>query len=119
MPSGLWLYLKMHKVKASVQNGQKPFSFYQRQHLVDVGIDADRLPLDLLRTNCLPLVDTGVGGVRVLRRHLPEGILDDDGGVIANAQFQKENFSACTGAEKILITLRRSVPTFVLNTFIV
>ena len=71
--------------KVSAHFGQKPFSLYQRQHLVDVGIDTDGLPPDLLRTNCLPLVDTGVGGVRILRRHLPEGIFDDDGGVVANA----------------------------------
>ena len=64
---------------------RKPFSFYQRQHLADVGIDADRLPLDFLRTNRLPVVDAGIGSVRVLGGHLPEGILDNDRRVIADA----------------------------------
>ena len=55
------------------------------QNLSNICIDADGLPLNFLRANRLPLVDTSVGGVRVLSCHLPEGVLDDDGGVIANA----------------------------------
>ena len=47
-----------------------------------IRIDTDRLPLNLLRTNRLPLVDAGVGSVRVLRRHLPEGIFDNDRGIV-------------------------------------
>ena len=47
-----------------------------------IRIDTDRLPLNLLRTNRLPLVDAGVGSVRVLRRHLPKGIFDDDRGIV-------------------------------------
>ena len=55
------------------------------QNLPNICIDADGMPLNFLWTNCLPLVDADVGGVWVLGCHLPEGILDDDGGVIANA----------------------------------
>ena len=55
------------------------------QNLPNICIDADGLPLNFLRANCLPLVDADVGGVWILRGHLPEGILDDDGGIIANA----------------------------------
>ena len=43
------------------------------------------------------------GGVRVLRRHLPEGAFDDGRGIIANAQFRKENFLPRAGSKKILI----------------
>lgn len=55
------------------------------QNLSNICIHTDRLPLDLLRANRLSLVDTGVDCVRVLRRHLPEGVLDDDWGVVAYA----------------------------------
>ena len=65
------------------------------------------------------MVDTGVSGVRVLRRHLPEGVLDDDRGIIANAQLQKENFSAFTGTKKIFISFRCSVPALVLDKLVV
>ena len=63
------------------------------QNLSNICIDADRLPLDPLRANCLSLIDTDVGGVRVFGGHLPEGVLNDDGGVVTYAQFKKENFS--------------------------
>ena len=59
------------------------------QNLSNICIHADRLLFDLLRANRLPLVDTGVDCVWILRRHLPEGVFDDDRGVIANAQFKK------------------------------
>ena len=55
------------------------------QNLSNICIDADGLPLNFLRANRLPLVDTSVGGVRVLGCHLPEGVFDDDRGVIPNA----------------------------------
>ena len=55
------------------------------QNLSNICIDADGLPLNFLRTNRLPLVDASVGGVQVLGCHLPEGVLDDDRGIIANA----------------------------------
>ena len=52
------------------------------QNLPNICIDADGLPLNFLRANRLPLVDADVGGVRVLGCHLPEGVLDDDRGVV-------------------------------------
>ena len=55
------------------------------QNLSDICIHADRLLFDLLRAGRLPLVDADVGGVRVLGCHLPEGVFDDDRGIIANA----------------------------------
>ena len=89
------------------------------QNLSNICIDADGLPLNFLRANRLPLVDADVGGVRVPGCHLPEGVLDDDRGIIANAQLQKEDFPACTGTEKILIPLRRPVPALVFHKFII
>ena len=68
-----------------------------------------------MRANCLSLIDTGVDCIRILRRHLPEWIFDDDGGIIANAQFQKENFLLCVGSEKILIPLCCPVLALVLH----
>jgi hypothetical protein len=61
------------------------------------------------------LIDTDVGGVRVLRRHLPEGAFDDGRGIIANAQFQKEDFLPRAGSEKTLIPRRCPMPALVLN----
>ena len=55
------------------------------QNLSNICIDADGLPLNFLRANRLPLVDTSVGGVRVLSCHLPEGVFDDDRRIIPNA----------------------------------
>ena len=55
------------------------------------------------------------GGVRVLRRHLPEGAFDDGRGIIANAQFQKEDFLPRAGSEKTLIPRRCPMPALVLN----
>ena len=51
----------------------------------------------------------------VLRRHLPEGVLDDDRRIVAYTQFQKENALPTSGAEKVLIPLRCSVPAFVFH----
>ena len=84
------------------------------QNLPNICIDADGLQLNFLWANCLPLVDAGVGSVRVLRRHLPEGIFDDDWGVVANAQFQKEDALSLVTAQKFTVSLCRTVPSFVL-----
>ena len=66
-------------------------SHYNAQCGSNICINADRLPIYLLRTNCLPLIDTGISGMGVLRRHLPEGVLDDDRRIVAYTQFQEEN----------------------------
>lgn len=90
-------------------------SHYNAQCGSNICINADRLPIYLLRTNCLPLIDTGISGMGVLRRHLPEGVLDDDRRIVAYTQFQKENALPTSGAEKVLIPLRCSVPAFVFH----
>lgn len=55
------------------------------QNLSNICIDADGLPLDFLRANRLSLVDTGVDRIWILRGHLPERVLDDDGRIVPNA----------------------------------
>ena len=85
------------------------------QNLPNICIDADGLPLNFLRANCLSLIDTGVDCVWILRGHLPEGIFDDNGRIVPNAQFQKEDFLPCAGPKKVFIPFRCSVPAFVLH----
>ena len=70
------------------------------QNLPNICIDADGLQLNFLWANCLPLVDADVGGVWVLGCHLPERVFDDNGRIVPNAQFQKEDFLPCAGPEK-------------------
>ena len=65
------------------------------------------------------MIDTDVGGVRVLRRHLPEWAFDDGRGIIANAQFQKENFLPLPGTQKVFIPLRCPMPAPVFHKFII
>ena len=57
------------------------------------------------RTNRLPLIDTGVDCVRILRRHLPEGVLDDDGGIVFIAHHFLE--AAC---HYLILFLRQFIP---------
>ena len=85
------------------------------QNLPNICIDADGLPLNFLRANCLSLIDTGVDCVWILRGHLPEGIFDDNGRIVPNAQFQKEDFLPRAGSEKTLIPRRCPMPALVLN----
>ena len=85
------------------------------QNLPNICIDADGLQLNFLWANCLPLVDADVGGVWVLGCHLPERVFDDNGRIVPNAQFQKEDFLPCAGPEKVFIPFHCSVPAFVLH----
>ena len=77
-------------------------------------MDADRLPLDLRRANGLSLIDAGVECVWIFGSHPPERILDDDRGVVANANFQKESVLPLMTAQKFTVSLCRTVPSFVL-----
>ena len=88
---------------------------YSAQRINYIHIDANWLPFNFLRANRLSLIDTDVGGVRAVRRHLPEGAFDDGRGIIANAQFQKEDFLPRAGSEKTLIPRRCPMPALVLN----
>ena len=77
-------------------------------------MNADRLPLDLRRANGLPLIDADVECVWIFSGHPPERILDDDRGVVADTQFQKENILPLVTAQKFTVSLCRTVPSFVL-----
>ena len=80
----------------------------------NICMDADRLPLNFRRSNCLILVDTGVECVWIFRGHPPERILDDDRDVVANANFPKENILPLMTAQKFTVSLCRTVPSFIL-----
>ena len=80
----------------------------------DVAVDQDGALLQPTHGSCLSQIDAGVGGLRILRGHLPERILDDDRGVVAYAQLPKEELLSLAGAEKILVLLRCGVPALVL-----
>ena len=77
-------------------------------------MNADRLPLDLRRANGLSLIDAGVECIWIFSGHPPERILDDDRGVVANTQFQKEDVLPLVTAQKFTVSLCRTVPAFVL-----
>ena len=74
-------------------------SCYNAQRGSNIHIYADRLLLNLLWTRRLSLVDAGVGGVRVLRRHLPEGKLDNRRGVLFIARrmdlYSRSHSNSC------------------------
>ena len=93
---------------------QPPCGSQLRYNSANIRMDADRLPLDLRRANCLSLIDAGIECVRILCSHLPERILDDDRGIIANAQFQKEDALPFMTVQKFTVSLCRMVPSFVL-----
>ena len=59
------------------------------QHIPDIRVKADRLLFDVPGTEGIAKIDTDVGGLGIFRRHLPEGIFDDDRGVVAHPQLQK------------------------------
>ena len=77
-------------------------------------MNADRLPLDLRRANGLSLIDAGVECIGIFSGHPPERILDDDRGVVANPQFQKEDALSLVTAQKFTVSLCRTVPSFIL-----
>ena len=58
-----------------------------RYNSANICMNADRLLLDLRRANGLSLIDAGVECIWIFSGHLPERILDDDRGVVADTQF--------------------------------
>ena len=65
------------------------------------------------------MIDTGIDGVRVFGRHLPEGVFDDRRRIVADAQFKKEELTSRAGAEEVFVPLRRPVPALILNKAVV
>lgn len=72
-------------------------SGYSAQRITYIHIDANWLPFNFLRANRLSLIDTDVGGVRVVRRHLPEGAFDDGPGYYSQRPIPERGFFATRG----------------------
>ncbi len=85
------------------------------QHIPYVGVDAYGLCTDFFGALCLAQVDAGVYCLRVLIGHLPEGVLDDAGGVAADTQLQKEYTLVFIGIHKIAVTCSGGMPACVLH----
>lgn len=47
-----------------------------------IPVNTNRLPGNLPRAECFAIIDTDIHRLRIFRRHLPEGILDDPRGVM-------------------------------------
>ena len=81
----------------------------------DVLVHADRSVGNLVGTEHLAAVDTGISRAGISRCHLPKGIFDDDGRVVADAEFEKQYLLPLSCVQEVCIPLRRRVPTLVLN----
>ena len=57
----------------------------------------------------------GIYGIWGLCRHLPKRILDYNRGVYSNTEFQKQNMGIAVATNKILITICRRIPAFILH----
>ena len=87
--------------------------------LSDVAVDADGLGCDFLWREGFILIDTGIQGIRVCVGHLPEGVFDDAGGVIAHAQFKKNDFLVLLGVQEGFVAVCGGVPALVLDEFVI
>ena len=81
----------------------------------DVLVNADRSVGNFIGTERITAVDTGVGGAGIFRSHLPKGVLDDDGRVVADAEFEKQYLLSLSRAQEVCIPPRRRVPALVLD----
>ena len=89
------------------------------QRLRQVDGDAERAVSELRRRGGLVPVEAGVQRLRVVPRHPPEGVLDDAGGVVADAQLQIEHPAARVRRQKGAVPVLRRVPTLILDKAIV
>ena len=91
----------------------------QTERLPDIAADTDGLACDFLWREGFILIDTGVQGIRVCVGHLPEGVFDDAGGVIAHAQFKKNDFLVLLGVQEGFVAVCGGVPALVLDEFVI
>ena len=82
------------------------------ERLPDIAADTDGLACDFLWREGFILIDTGVQGIRVCVGHLPEGVFDDAGGVVAGAKFQKKDFGGLVAAERNSKACRKLLRAF-------
>ena len=64
------------------------------QNPSDIPVNTDRLPRNPLRADGLPIIDTGIHRLRIIRRHLPERILDEPRGIMFFARHVDLQFQA-------------------------
>ncbi len=64
------------------------FQFFY--HFSDIAVDADRAVGDLFERDRFIFVDAGVGGFWILRGHIPERDLDDDGRIVPDAELEEQ-----------------------------
>ena len=95
-------------------SGGVPELFFSKlfQHFSDISVNADGLPLDFFRGEGFAEVDAGVAGIGPAAGHVPEGIFDDAGGVVAGAKFQKEDFGGLVAAERNSKACRKLLSAF-------
>ena len=85
------------------------------QNLQNIPIDTDCPIHDLPWRPGLTQIDAGIHRFRVLPRHPPEWILNDDGGICADSKFQIQDMPSFVALHKILIPPGRFVPSIVLH----
>lgn len=70
-----------------------------------------RQPTSLSRPGIQPPhVQTGIGCILILYRHLPEWIFNDTRGIVANPKFQKQDMHMFPGPQEMIISLCRHIP---------
>lgn len=104
-----------HKQSRAKKDG----SDEQTERLPDIAADTDGLACDFLWREGFILIDTGVQGIRVCVGHLPEGVFDDAGGVIAHAQFKKNDFLVLLGVQEGFVAVCGGVSALVLDEFVI
>ena len=95
-------------------SGGVPELFFSKlfQHFSDISVNADGLPLDFFRGEGFAEVDAGVAGIGPAAGHVPEGVFDDAGGVVAGAKFQKKDFGGLVAAERNSKACRKLLRAF-------
>ena len=75
-----------------------------RDNRPDIAINTDRFLFDFFRSYCVSDVDARIGDVFPFVGHLPERVFDDARGVIAYAQFKKQDVEIFMAAEKVFVS---------------
>ena len=73
----------------SFQENNAGLLYEKPYHVTNISVDTYRAILNFFKRDSLTLVDTGVNGVTILCRHIPERDLDNDRRVVANAEFKE------------------------------
>ena len=119
------MVLLQNRKSSKKRHCRRPFWHWQRRfflcigqkthHTPNIRIDANCPLFYFLRAGRLPLVDTDINCLRIFDGHLPEGILDNDRRVEADAQLQKNELLPLSGAEKLAVPPGGDMPPLVLG----